>query len=588
MKRRIGTLFLAAALCLCLALPAAAFAPASAEEARRIAPNAFVDEEGGLWTWGGNDSGQVGNGGGGDAEGSWASGEAFPVQTVPVKIMEDVVSVSAGGGQMAAVKTDGTLWMWGDNTYGELGDRSVGDRTDSWGHPYQTVPVQVLDRVAAVDCGSSHTAAIRTDGTLWVWGSNRYGQVGNGGASDWEAWDGTPCQTPPVQVLDDVVSVSCGDSVTVAVRSDGSLWGWGSNWCGILDDTIPRDGDWGECYLTPIKLMDDVAEAAVGFEHIAVVKTDGTLWMWGRLSEGMGPEEGIVMAYDGGYTQTIPTRILDEVVSVACANQFTAAIRADGSLWTWGGNYSGELGNGGGEVGGPVRVLEDVAAVSASCGGATLTSVAALRTDGSVYTWGEGSYGDLGNGRLCDLVLPTPVPAFCDLTACPFADVGEEAYYREAVLWALSRGVTNGTSGDTFSPDAPCTQGQILSFLWRALGCPEPRRVFIDPYQDLPQSAYYARAFRWAYGEGIIPYNVDADTSCTRSDVVTYLWKLAGSPAVAGRTFLDVPAGEDFTQAVAWAVSENITGGTTPTTFSPDGICTRGQIVTFLHRALAE
>lgn len=583
MKKRIGTLCLAAALCLGLALPAAAFAPASAEEARRIAPNAFVDEEGGLWTWGGNDSGQVGNGGGGDAEGSWASGEAFPVQTVPVKIMEDVVSVSAGGGQMAAVKTDGTLWMWGDNTYGELGNGSVGDRTDSWGHPYQTVPVQVLDRVAAVDCGSSHTAAIRTDGTLWVWGSNRYGQVGNGGASDWEAWDGTPCQTLPVQVLDDVVSVSCGDSVTVAVRSDGSLWGWGSNWYGILDDTLDLEN--GECHSVPIKLMDGVVMAALDTTSIAVVKIDGTLWMWGG-ADGIpleGLEEKQTVWSFGYWVLTTPVQVMDQVVSVDCGNFGGGAIRTDGSLWMWGSNAYGEVGNGGGTAWTPVRVMENVAQVAAG-----YSSTAALRTDGSVYTWGEGSYGDLGNGRLCDLVLPTPVPAFCDLTACPFADVGEEAYYREAVLWALSRGVTNGTSGDTFSPDAPCTQGQILSFLWRALGCPEPRRVFIDPYQDLPQSAYYARAFRWAYGEGIIPYNVDADTSCTRSDVVTYLWKLAGSPAVAGRTFLDVPAGEDFTQAVAWAVSENITGGTTPTTFSPDGICTRGQIVTFLHRALAE
>ena len=164
-----------------------------------------------------------------------------------------------------------------------------------------------------------------------------------------------------------------------------------------------------------------------------------------------------------------------------------------------------------------------------------------------------------------------------------FADVSEDAYYADAVLWAVENGVTSGTSDTTFSPDQNCTVAQILTFLWRAAGSPEVHGVLegVDP------NAYYAQAAVWAAEKGMIE-TLQADALCTRSMAVRFIWLASGGPQAGNVPFTDVPAHAPYAQAVAWAVSRNITSGTSDTTFSPDAVCTRGHIVTFLHRAFAE
>ena len=167
----------------------------------------------------------------------------------------------------------------------------------------------------------------------------------------------------------------------------------------------------------------------------------------------------------------------------------------------------------------------------------------------------------------------------------PFTDVAADAYYVDAVKWAVDKGVTAGTSATTFSPDATCTTAQILTFLWRANGSPAPA----GSHAVVPVGQYYSDAVNWAYENGLISGSTfNGDTPCTRSATVTYLWKLAGSPAADTAAFTDVAAGSEYAQAVAWAVKEGITAGTSATTFSPDNTCTRGQIVTFLYRDFAE
>lgn len=179
---------------------------------------------------------------------------------------------------------------------------------------------------------------------------------------------------------------------------------------------------------------------------------------------------------------------------------------------------------------------------------------------------------------------PTETPA---AGKTGFADVPSGAYYEDAVKWAVARNITTGTSATTFSPDLTCTTAQILTFLWRAKGSPEP--VSGNTFRDVSSGDYYYKAALWAKEKGLVSGNtLDGDTPCTRSATVTYLWKLAGSPAASGSNFTDVPSGADYAQAVAWAVEKGVTSGTGPATFSPDITCTRGQIVTFLHRDLAK
>ena len=167
-----------------------------------------------------------------------------------------------------------------------------------------------------------------------------------------------------------------------------------------------------------------------------------------------------------------------------------------------------------------------------------------------------------------------------------FTDVADDAWYANSVKWAVDRGITTGTSATTFSPDNTCTRAQILTFMWRAVGSPKVSSS--NPFSDVKESDYYYDAARWAYEKGMVTGSkFEGDTPCTRSATVVYLWKNAGSPYTSYYgSFADVTAGSGFASAVAWAVENGVTSGTSETTFSPDMTCTRGQIVTFLKRAL--
>ena len=168
-----------------------------------------------------------------------------------------------------------------------------------------------------------------------------------------------------------------------------------------------------------------------------------------------------------------------------------------------------------------------------------------------------------------------------------FTDVSENAYYYDAVAWAVENGITNGTSATTFGPDISCTRAQMVTFLWRAAGSPEPEST-VKPFTDVSSSAYYYDAVLWAVEQGITngtsATTFGPDATVTRGQTVTFLWRYNGSPAVSGSGFDDVAADAYYADAVAWAASEGVTSGTGATTFSPDNDCTRGQIVTFLYR----
>ena len=172
-----------------------------------------------------------------------------------------------------------------------------------------------------------------------------------------------------------------------------------------------------------------------------------------------------------------------------------------------------------------------------------------------------------------------------------FTDVSTSAYYYDAVLWAVENGVTNGTSANTFSPDMDCTRAQMVTFLWRAAGAPEPTTA-TNPFTDVSSSAYYYDAVLWAVEEGITSgtsaTTFSPDVTCTRAQTVTFLYRANGSPAVSGSNpFSDVAADAYYAAAVQWAVTQGVTTGVSATTFAPDTACTRGQIVTFLYRDMA-
>lgn len=169
----------------------------------------------------------------------------------------------------------------------------------------------------------------------------------------------------------------------------------------------------------------------------------------------------------------------------------------------------------------------------------------------------------------------------------PFTDISKSDYFYDAVLWAADKGITSGVTETLFAPNSSCTRAQMVTFLWRANGSPVVD--YAMNFTDVPADAYYADAVRWAVSKGITSgtsaTTFAPDMTVTRAQTVTFLYRAAGTPAVTGGSFADVDANAYYADAVAWAVAEGITSGTSATTFSPDAACTRAQIVTFLYRA---
>ena len=198
---------------------------------------------------------------------------------------------------------------------------------------------------------------------------------------------------------------------------------------------------------------------------------------------------------------------------------------------------------------------------------------------------------DLGDGKY-SFVMPgskVSVEASFVKTAVStgFADVPADAYFADAVKWAVDKGVTNGLTDSLFGPYEPCTRAQIVTFLWRAAGSPEPTST--STFADVPASAYYAKAVAWAVENGITDgmtaTEFAPDATCTRGQSVTFLYRALKGTAGSGASFGDVASGAFYADAVNWAVASNVTNGTSDTTFSPDASCTRAEIVTFLYRA---
>ena len=283
---------------------------------------AAIKTDGTLWTCGYNGSGQLGNGS--------ISARSSPI---PVGLLTNwkQVSISATTQYVAAIKTDGTLWTWGGNSSGALGNGTVTNYSS---------PIQVgsLTNWKQVSAGQA-AAAIKTDGTLWMWGQNNTGQLGNGTTINYSS---------PVQIgsLTNWKQVSCGISYTVAIKTDGTLWTWGQGAYGGLGNGTTIN------YSSPIQIgsLTNWKQVSAGFYNfVGAIKTDGTLWTWGNngdsgASAGGVLGNGTVNTY---YSSPIQIGSLTSWKQVDCGSLTMGAIKTDGTLWMWGWNtYGGQLGNG--------------------------------------------------------------------------------------------------------------------------------------------------------------------------------------------------------------------------------------------------
>ena len=175
-----------------------------------------------------------------------------------------------------------------------------------------------------------------------------------------------------------------------------------------------------------------------------------------------------------------------------------------------------------------------------------------------------------------------------EIETSPFSDVSTSAYYYEAVKWAQEKGITGGIGNGLFGPNQPCTRAQIVTFLWRAAGSPEPKGTAAG-MTDVVSGSYYEKAVAWAIENGVTTGTTattfSPDATCTRAQAVTFLARALNAKAAGKAEFSDVPANSYFAEAVAWAAANGVTEGVGNGMFAPDNDCTRGQIVTFLYRA---
>ena len=197
---------------------------------------------------------------------------------------------------------------------------------------------------------------------------------------------------------------------------------------------------------------------------------------------------------------------------------------------------------------------------------------------------------DKGNGKFTFTMPASKVTVsaeFAEIETLNFADVSTDAYYYEAVKWAAKKGITGGIGNGLFGPNQPCTRAQIVTFLWRAAGSPEPKSM--SSFSDVSADSYYAKAVAWAVENGITTGTGDGkfspDATCTRAQSVTFLFRAIGKLVDSKAEFSDVLTDSYYANAVAWAVENGVTNGIGDGLFGPDNSCTRAQIVTFLFRA---
>lgn len=549
MRKWMLSFMLALAACLGLTVTAlAAGDPADVSEPNYVTGSwsdttfsAIVDENHALWVKGYNRDGRLGTG-------TESGSESY------VKIMDNVASVSSievgSGGffSVAAVKTDGSLWTWGNNVDGRLGFANSSEEEYR-----QFTPRKVMDGVAAASAASQGVLAIKTNGELWllaeehrkiadnvIYATEMDGDCVGYITADHNSWFWRSEDGSVSFILPDARAFG-GDNTGYVLKTDNTLWALGDNHYYQLGNGTQTDAaEW-------VKLMDDVADFRAADEGIGVVKTNGELWVWGANHRVHDTQASYGLLYIS--CQTVPVKVSDNVKSIAVGGYYT--IKPDGTVRSW--YYQG----------GDLALVE----------------------------W--KGFSDV---NLTDIITPAAASSgTASGTAGRFEDVHTTDYFYDAVNWAVEKGITSGKSETRFAPYDTCSIGEAIIFLWRAAGQPEPTIAPEFRFTNLEEDDYRYKPYNWSLST-VFPMQLhkfgSTSSKCSRLLIVNMLWYLNDrpEPSSAQGTFTDVRWSDIVTaKAVTWAVEQGITSGTGDgTTFSPNDQCTRAQVVTFLHRAFTK
>lgn len=335
--------------------------------------------DGSLLAWGANAQGQLGDG-------------TFDPRSDAVNVtgLANVATLALGSRHAVALRSDGEVWTWGDNAHGQLGDGTTTARAT----PQRVMGIAPARAAAANLFGLSRSSVVLTDGSVWSWGSNAFGQLGDGTATD---------RLAPVRAgtLTDVVRVSAGLGFTLALRSDGSVWAWGMNANGQLGNGTTT----ASLAPTPVPMPSTIAAIAAGLGTSLALTADGAVLAWGVNQAG---EVG-----DGTLERRLvptPVNLPAPAVAIAAGGNHMLALLLDGRVFAWGFNGNGQCGCGAG--GGSQLTPQQVAAplpANIVAIGAGLNHSLALAADGSVWAWGDNASGQLNDGTNLPRTVPVMV-----------------------------------------------------------------------------------------------------------------------------------------------------------------------------------
>ncbi len=363
--------------------------------------------DGSLWSWGGNAGGQLGDG-------------TITPRSTPVMIdaPRSWAAQSAGSAHTVAIRADGTLWSWGDNSASQLGDGTT--ISNLLPTPISvTQPSSATNDWRAVSAGDLHTLALKTDGTLWAWGDNTSGQLGDGTTAQRTVPKQVVIGQPGIPD-NHWIAIAAGGTHSLALQADGTLWAWGDNGFGQLGDpafglssSIPHQVVNVANPPTP-GFNSSWAAITAGLSHSLALQADGTLWGWGDNFSGQlgNGDATLPNPADAAVPVQVQNPGLTPYVAVSTGDSSTVARQADGTLWSWGLNMNGQLGNGTADptpLPHPVPVREAGAAHDWVGNGSGGSSAVALKGEGTLWSWGNNVSGQLGDGTTVDRSSPAPL-----------------------------------------------------------------------------------------------------------------------------------------------------------------------------------